>query len=575
MRLGDDRGTKPQDQQGSFPTEQQGEDVQKAKSSSRGKRMIQSVTCVTGSPKRMPLEDDTDAEHEPHSRRQSSTKSKAAKEDVIHESHRKERELKVNDVKAQEQLENVLHTIISNEEKEPAVTRQYQQAVSLKIQPTFDDAVVIFQSPSSDAGTQVSQGSKDKAATSQTISSKAESKVEPSPAKPVILSDDNDGEEAIIGPPAISRSTDAAPTGTQHDSYSHVESLIARVKRLDAVVKAGEEEEVARGIVQEKEASSFDLKEKGDATVDTEDFVLDKKRDKSIDSCPNEGLPLRQQSPIDTVTRNEIMDEMETHKGDSPQFDKSSTNEPPHDSPPHRQQQKSNRSVTPSASADEKESSVDGANHFKVIYQRGDGIPRNSPLKATSVATTTTSSIVTVSSFGIPGIQSIQKTTATVTPPIHHRPLRTPHPFFWRTHPKEIFTSYASTPNRQKTLMAPLQGVKSKPLSTNRVSSHGPIKSSRQSRMRTVEESGEQKQGFRATNPYTFWSKERDPVDSETELLEDGAADFSPYGDKAASALESVPSPQSVVSSGHHTCSDSTQWVVFSEFSVSSTDEFR
>ena len=562
--------------------------------------MIQSVACVAGSPKRIPLQDDDHVDDSP-SRRQPSTntKSKAAKEDVSNQSRKKKLEPNVNNTNAtkaqgqgddcgeaplrQQQLDIAMHTIISNEEKEPTATRQYE-AVGLKIQPTYDDVDVVFQSPSSDAGTQVSRGSKGQA-TSQAFTN-GEDKAKPSPAKPVILQDNNDGVEAIIGPPAISRSTGAS-TGTQDDSYSHVESLIARVKRLDAVVKAGEDEEVARGVVKEKEGTCFDLEERRDTTVDTEDFVLDKKPEttepshdeKSIDSSSNEDHTLRELSKF---TPSESLDEKEARENGSPRFNESSPNEPkstilkpivspPHDSPPH-QHPKSNRIVTSSPSADEKESSDDGANHFQVIYRRGDDSPRNTHLKTTSVATTTASSIVTVSSFGIPGIQSVQKTTAIVTP-IHHRSLRTSHPFFWRTHPKEIFTSYSSTPNRQKTSMAPLQGIKSKALSTKRSSSHGPIRSSRQ--LRTVEESGEQKHGFRATNPYTFWSKERDPVDDETELLEDGAADFSPYGDKTTSARRSEPAPLSLVSSGQHTSSDSNPWVVFSEFSLSSTDEFR
>jgi hypothetical protein len=556
----------------------------------------------------MPLEDDDNhVVYNSSSRRlhSTSTKSKAAKEHVSNQSRKKKLDLIVDekhDLKAQEQgndsheaplrqqqLDNAMQTVISSEEREPPATREYQ-AVGLKIQPSYDDVVVVFQSPSSDAGTQVSRGSKD-IATSH-VNTKGERKVKPSPAKPVILYDDIDGEEAIIGSPAISRATDAPTGGTQNDSYNHIESLIARVKKLDSVVKAGEEEEVAGVILQEKEATCSDSKETCDATVETEDFVLGQKPettepeahdDKSIGSSPNEGHPLRQQSPIDTVTSSKSVDERKARENDSPPFSKSNTNEPrttilkpivspPHDSPPHRYK-KSNRSLTPSV--DEKESTDDGANHFRVIYRRGDDSPKNSHVKTMSVATTTASSIVTVSSFGIPGIESVQKTTAIVIP-IRHRSLRTSHPFFWRTHPKEIFTSYSRTPNRQKTLMAPLRGTRGKTPSTGRVGSNVPTRGSRQLRtMRTVEESGGKQHEFRATNPYTFWSKERDPVDNEMELLEDGASDFSPYGDKTASAHQPEPDPLSLVSSELHASSDSNSWMVFSEFSVSSTEEFR
>jgi hypothetical protein len=609
-RLDDAEGMKPQEHSYSHEPFEQGEqDGNKTNSpSSRGKRMIQSVACVTGSsPKRMPLEDDDNhAVYNSSSRhlQSTSTKSKAAKEHVSNQSRKKKLDLKVNekhDLKAQEQgddsqeaplrqqqLDDAMQTVISSEKREPPATQEYQ-AVGLKIQPSYDDVVLVFQSPSSDAGTQVSRGSKDRA--TRQVNTKGEHKVKPSPAKPVILYDDNDGEEAIIGSPAISRAMDAPTGGTQHDSYSHVESLIARVKKLDAVVKAGEEEEVARVILQEKEASCSDSKETCDGTVESENFVLAQKPettepahdDKSIGSSPNEGRPLRPQSPIDTVTSSKSVDESKARENGSPPFSKSHTNEPrstilkpivspPHDSPPHRYK-KSNRSVTPSV--DEKESTDDGANHFRVIYRRGDDSPKNSHVKTMSVATTTASSIVTVSSFGIPGIESVQKTTAIVIP-IRHRQLRTSHPFFWRTHPKEVFTSYSRTPNRQKTLMAPLRGTKGKTLSTGRVGSNGPTRSSRQLRMmRTVEESGGKQHEFRATNPYTFWSKERDPVDNEMELLEDGASDFSPYGDKTASAHQPEPDPLSLVSSGLHASSDSNTWMVFSEFSVSLTEEFR
>lgn len=613
--------------QGGFPRlhAQNGEqrDVMMKSSPSRSKRVLQSVACVTGSPKRIPLDDDDEFEslqlvsktkttskaakdsnrqsRGPPSKQRSRVKVNNSTDETIdgesvtrrapppaavpqndksHEQH--EAPLR------QRQLDDAMQSILSCSEVEPPA-QQYED-VGLKIQPTYDDAHIVFQSPSSDAGgTDVSRGSKGKASTRNATLEGRRSKVKPKPAKPVVLDDDNNGE-AIVDPPEISRST-AVVAPSQEDSYSDVEALIARVKRLDAVVKAGDEEEAARSVVNEEEAVVVVAGEGDTEQVETNDCVIQKEETDKLPvavvepiASPRYDSPPRRRKVAENMTSDVSAGEKERREEETAQH-LQVTNEPraaavkpvvspsPHDSP--SRQEKSVDAVTSSASADEKKAIDDGSEHFQVIYRRGrEHSPVNSHVK-TSVATA--SSIVTMSSFGIPGVPMVQKAAAIVTP-VHHRP-RSTHPFFWRTHPKEIFTSYA--PNRPKTMLAPLQGGEKRTLS-NRVTSSAAPTISRSARMRTVEEfgeNGEQKYEtrYRATNPYTFWSKERDPVDDEASVLEDGAADFSPYGEQTVvSAHWTTSAPLSPANSEEQpTPSPSNTWVAFSEFSVDSVESFN
>lgn len=523
--------------------------VKKSRSPSRGKRMLQSAACIAGaSPKRIPLEDDDEDELQHSESRKSRTVVKDNNvvtssafpklEPVLEDdgdSHESpplapppaitrawHDETPATSLR-QRQLDEAIHGIISNDS---VPTREFDETSPpvMKMQPTYDDAHMVFRSPSSDAGTDVSRGARQEAISKAKTE---KSNCKPSPAKPVVLEDG----EALLEPTessprflAASKSSGSSslPTG---DSYGNVESLIARVRRLDAVVQAGEEEQAARSHVEESARSPVE---------------------EAVRSVFEESAEMKQSDSIMTTDTN-----------DSPVIKPIAS--PCHDSPTRAEK---------SGGVEAKEDIDDASRHFQVIYRRGRDSPVNSQVK-TSVAT---SSIVTMSSFGISEVPVMQRAVPVVTPTSQKTRDATQlkaHPFFWRTHPKEIFTSY--TPNRPKTMLAPLQNGYKKDI-VNLPSSYtrkgfppNSSISSRSLRMRTVEEVGEQKYDtrYRATSHERPWSGDRD-------LRGEGTAGFSPYGDESGSTRRPVTAPLSPTDRP----SSSDSWVAFSEFSVGSAAEF-
>ena len=570
-------------------------------SPNRGKRILQSVGCVSGSPKRTPLEDDDDSDL-CDSPSRVVMGSRANGESQKWASRALPQTATANDRDSaasfrQRQVEQAIQTAISSES---VATRQYDDAVAsvpLKMQPSYDDAHVVFQSPGSDdAGTDISRGQKWK----NEFALPRETNVRPSPAQPVVDRDDDDDAEAItdlpdpsprhLDVPMGSSGNSSAPTGV---SYNHVEALIARVKRLDAVVKAGEKEEAALlsdgKVAKLESADSSTVKPSNEMKVNH-----------APDSTANPGAEMKAQNSTaeQDITRSPAIKPIQSSLLDSPPrlrktgvWGAPTGSEAKTDAVDHERPIRQRNAIDLDARSvrdARKEVIDDGAQDFQVIYRRGRDC--DSPACSSQIRTSVApSSVVTVSSFGIPGVPVIQKPLPIVTPPIQKsRSTKqvTAHAFFWRTHPKDIFTSYG--PNRPKTILAPLRGKNSQvmvnpPGSFNRKFTTNSLTTLRSSRMRTVKEGGEHKYETRdmEANRDTFSSMEKDPdVDSsefqDTMQQHDGTAAFSPYGEETGSTRRSAQaihtSPSN--SSDRHSSTSNT-WVVFSEFSVCSDEDFR
>ena len=472
----------------------------------RGKRMLQSMACVTGSPKRKPEEDNNDQHGNVNDYKDDESESpetsprQVEKKDTDDES----RQQSQASSQRQRQLDEALHSVISSDS---AATQQFQNKSLLEqglgMQPTYDDAYVVFENPNSEVGTNVSQ----------TIIQEG-STVEPSPAEPVILS-----SSSLSCPKNDIKANEGGSSVPTGEDYNNVESLIARVKRLDAMVQAGEAQEAARTAEHASRSISRDL-----SPVEAQD---------SSKQEQDSTKPIR---PIDSPRRDSPIRQRMSQEEDDQQDDEGMN-----------------------------EVVEDGSQHFQVLYRRGRDSPLSSQVK-TSVAT---SSIVTMSSFHIPGIPVMQKAVPIVTPPMQKSHLAdqvTAHPFFWRTHPREMFTSYG--PNRPKTKLAFLQnGNRQAVLKTPNV-----YVGSRSMRMQTVSELGEQKYDtrYRETNARaTFWSKDSDPV-AESPTLHDGRTGFSPYGDDTGGTHNSAQNAARVSPEPP----DASSWVAFSSFSAGSAEGF-
>jgi len=440
----------------------------------RGKRMLQSMACVTGSPTRHSHDEDDEEPHhdliqaEPVSEEHDSI-SEHSPQQLNVEEVAQDKDDETQETQAslrQRQLDEALHSVISSDS---ATTRQLENVslrLGLEVQPTYDDAHVVFENPSSETGTDISRASK----THQSAAIQGSRSMKP--AKPVVIKDEDDA----VGPPELSpRSLRVSKTGESSalptgDAYDNVESLIARVKRLDAVIQAGDEEASARSA---EEASRSVTKENV--------------------KVGNPGPAVEQSTNVPRVIK----------PLDSPRHDSPIRQRRSHDEDDSSEQHVTSKDVD------------DGSQHFQVLYRRGRDSPVSSIVK-TSVAS---SSIVTMSSFHIPETPVIQRSVPVVTPTTEKSRSAnqvTARPFFWRTHPKGIFTSYR--PNRPKTMLALLQDGNKKAIlslpGSSRVLSPDSSISSKSLRMRTVQEVGEQKNGsrYRATSQETFWSKDSDPV---------------------------------------------------------------
>jgi hypothetical protein len=609
-------------------------------SPSRGKRLLLSAACVAGkSPKRIPLDDDDDDEtHESLQHKPTSFDSSKAEQlgyfpsleydtsseeelgsfpslqqqeerlqlSPVAEEEHDDSDSELHDLPTlqhepppeirsapppsseqhsvatssrQQQLDRAIHNVIDNEQTRQATTIEEESTPEgLQMHPSYDDALVVFRPASSDAGgTDVS-----KASTSEIridLPTRSQQQLMSLPAKPVILKDDEQGGSS--SQPTASNHNDgkssSLPTG---DSYDNIQSLIARVERLDAVVQASEEEEArspTSAVKQAKTPTAFEQASRSTSEEETaarstieratRAAMKQTTRSTSVQQATRSAMEQTTRSTsVQQATRSAVKEEetVEMKLPDPP------TNVSPQHSPSHNNPKRQRKSNDGDISNSNVEVGDDGAQDFQVLYRRGDGREsggRDSPLSSQVQTSVATSSMLTISSFGIPGIQ---REVPVITPPTQKiRPKRqlTSHPFFWRTHPRETFTSYGKS--HTKRVFSTLPGGKRREVATIQRCHY-----KRPNSMNRVEEVVEQKYDtrYRETGRSVSWSADNsDSVPNGLpHLLQGGTTGFSPYGEEASRVLTAPLSPTS-----SSRPSPSTSWVAFSEFSLGSVEQFE
>lgn len=272
---------------------------------------------------------------------------------------------------------------------------------------------------------------------------------EEKPCVKTLSSNSKSQEAASLRPPLPGkRESSAAPPG----NYTDIELLVARVKRLDALSKAGEVGAVA-SVDGEREPTRWNFK-------------------KGMGGSPCF-------APIDRSQQDSSDDHAKS-------------------------QVKESAVPTP-------QELVDGSTDFQVIYRRRPGSPGSNlgTIAASSVASMSSFGVPVTTTIHKPLLKS-------KSPSREWRSSAkqlTAHPFFWKTHPRGTFTSYG--PNLPKTMLSPFQHksftnqdmVIHPPETAPSTSIVVPL-----SIMKTIEEKVENEKSETRDLDTTFWSRDTDPT---------------------------------------------------------------